>query len=313
MQQPLVSILIPAFNADKTVAMAIKSCLGQTYTNIEILVLNDGSIDYTLDEINKFGKIRIIHHEQNLGIANSRNRLLKEAKGEYIAWLDADDLMAKERIEKQVQYLLKHNTIDIVGSWITTDSKSIAFKKLPVNDALIKAHLWFKNCMVQPSILSKNFYVKEGVFYDSAFDYMEDYELWYRLIKTKNFANVPAFLNKYHMPSSKNIELKLEQYNFEQKLNLLWEIKWRDTNLKIDDKQKQVFQSFLYKFNPLSLSEAKDVKYVLKQLKSDKNTLMIHYYRLLLFTRLTFLKKLLNFDLMFSIIWFPVMKIKHLV
>lgn len=313
MQQPLVSILIPAFNADKTVAMAIKSCLSQTYSNIEILVLNDGSIDYTLDEINKFGKIRIIQHEKNLGIANSRNRLLKEAKGDFVAWLDADDLMTKDRIEKQMNYMLKHPNIDIVGSWITTDSKSIAFKKLPVSNNLIKAHLWFKNCMVQPSILSKNFYVDESVFYDSRFDYMEDYELWYRLIKTKNFANVPEFLNKYHMPSSKNIEQKLEQYNFEEKLNLLWEVKWRDVNIKIEQDQKLVFQSFLYKFNKLSLSETKDVKKVLSLLKNPNNGLMIHYYRLLLFTRLSFVKKLVNIDLLFSVVWYPWMKFKYLV
>jgi glycosyltransferase involved in cell wall biosynthesis len=233
---------MPAFNADSTIAIAIKSCLSQTYANIEILVLNDGSIDYTATEINKFGKIRVINHDQNLGIANSRNRLLKEAKGEFIAWLDADDLMAKDRIEKQMDYLYKHPEIDIVGSWITTDSKTIAYKKLPTKSHLIKSHLWFKNCMVQPSILSRNFYVKEDIYYNSTFDYMEDYELWYRLKSTKNFANVPAFLNKYHMPSTRNIEQKLALYNFETKLNLLWDIKWKSVRANLSPTQKIDFQ-----------------------------------------------------------------------
>ncbi len=313
MQQPLVSILIPAFNADSTVATAIKSCMGQTYTNLEILVLNDGSIDYTLDEIKKFGKIRIIQHEQNLGIANSRNRLLKEAKGVYIAWLDADDTMTKDRIEQQVLYMQKHPAIDIIGSWITTDSKSISFKKLPIDDALIKAHLWFKNCMIQPSILSKNFYVAESIFYNASYDYMEDYEMWYRLIPIKNFGNVPAFLNRYHMPHSKNLEQKLTQYNFEEKLNLLWENKWRDIDSRIDDQQKLVFQTFLYKFNSMNSADSRAVKNVLSVLKNDENKLMIHYYRLLLFTRLSIYEKLINLDLLFSVLWYPTMKLKYLV
>ena len=313
MQQPLVSILIPAFNADRTIAIAIKSCLSQTYTNIEVLVLNDGSIDYTATEINKFEKIRIINHELNLGIASSRNRLLKEAKGEYIAWLDADDTMAKDRIEKQIDYLQKHPEVDVVGSWITTDSKSIAFKKLPTKSNLIKAHLWFKNCMVQPSILSKNFYVAEGVFYNSQYDYMEDYELWYRMSKTKQFGNVPAFLNKYHMPSTRNLEQKLEQYDFETKLNALWEIKWRDMNVDLDATQKRDFQNFLYKFNKVSWSEVRNVKTVLNQVKNKENSLMVHYYRLLLFTRISFFKKLANFHLLFSAVWYPVMKYRYLV
>jgi glycosyltransferase involved in cell wall biosynthesis len=304
---------MPAFNADSTIAIAIKSCLSQTYANIEILVLNDGSIDYTATEINKFGKIRVINHDQNLGIANSRNRLLKEAKGEFIAWLDADDLMAKDRIEKQMDYLQKHPDIDIVGSWITTDSKVIAYKKLPTKSNLIKAHLWFKNCMVQPSILSKNFYVKEAIYYNSNFDYMEDYELWYRLKSTKNFANVPAFLNKYHMPSTRNIEQKLALYNFETKLNLLWDIKWKSVRANLSPTQKIDFQNFLYNFNKVNWKEAANIKLVLSAIKTKENSLMVHYYRLLLFTRISFFKKLRYFSLLFSVVYYPLMKYKYLV
>jgi glycosyltransferase involved in cell wall biosynthesis len=304
---------MPAFNADSTIAIAIKSCLSQTYANIEILVLNDGSIDYTATEINKFGKIRVINHDQNLGIANSRNRLLKEAKGEFIAWLDADDLMAKDRIEKQMDYLQKHPDIDIVGSWITTDSKVIAYKKLPTKSNLIKAHLWFKNCMVQPSILSKNFYVKEAIYYNSNFDYMEDYELWYRLKSTKNFANVPAFLNKYHMPSTRNIEQKLALYNFETKLNLLWDTKWKSVRANLSPTQKIDFQNFLYNFNKVNWKEAANIKLVLSAIKTKENSLMVHYYRLLLFTRISFFKKLRYFSLLFSVVYYPLMKYKYLV
>ncbi len=313
MQQPLVSILIPAFNADRTIASAIKSCTKQTYANIEIIIVNDGSVDYTIDEINKFGKIIFINNASNEGIANSRNKLLKAAKGEYVAWLDADDIMASDRIERQLNFLLKNPTIDIVGSWITTDSKSISFKKIPTGDKLIKAHLWFKNCLIQPSIMSKNFYVKENIFYNSEYDYMEDYELWYRLLKIKKFANIPVFLTKYHMPSSSNIQQKLANYHFEEKLNKLWQIKWNELQTDITDNQKRVLQTFLYKFEKLKWSEVKEVRKIFGLLKNNDNALMIHYYRLLLFTRLPFMKKIANFDLLVSVFWYPAMKIKYLV
>ncbi len=100
----LVSILIPAYNAEKWVGAAIDSALNQTWTNIEIVVVNDGSTDNTLNiaKSYKSGLVNIINQE-NKGSSAARNQALRAAQGDYIQWLDADDLLARDKIELQLK------------------------------------------------------------------------------------------------------------------------------------------------------------------------------------------------------------------
>lgn len=106
---PLVSIIIPAYNSAKYLSEAVNSALNQTYTNIEVIVVNDGSTDDTLQvaESLKGEKLRVFS-QKNKGASAARNRGLKEASGEYIQFLDADDLISAEKIEKQLELLQRH-------------------------------------------------------------------------------------------------------------------------------------------------------------------------------------------------------------
>ena len=108
---PLVSVLIPAYNASKTIERAINSVLNQTYLNYEILVIDDCSTDDTADIIKKFflKKIKFIQNKKNIGEANSRNTLIKNAKGEFLAWLDSDDEWIEKKLEIQIDYMLMNN------------------------------------------------------------------------------------------------------------------------------------------------------------------------------------------------------------
>jgi glycosyltransferase involved in cell wall biosynthesis len=114
----LISVVIPAYNAEKYIAQTLACVLQQTYFNIEIIVGNDGSTDSTLEIVKQFqskdGRIVIDNHE-NLGISKNVNRLVKMAKGEIIVRIDADDLMTIDRVEKQVHYLKEHPEIDFVS------------------------------------------------------------------------------------------------------------------------------------------------------------------------------------------------------
>ncbi|MES2618189.1 MAG: glycosyltransferase family A protein [Bacteroidota bacterium] len=312
MQRPLVSILIPAYNADRTIARTLSSCMNQTYKQVEIIVVDDASTDYTMEVIKRFSNIKLITHTLNEGIAKSRNNLLREAKGKYVVWLDADDEMMHNRIEKQVMFMEYNPTVDIAGTWIYTDSETLPEKKLPTDPALIKAYLWFKNCIVQPSVISRNFYNEENIFYDPEYDYMEDYELWYRLSKTKVIANIPEHLTIYDLPTLEKISVKHERYEFEKKLNMLWELKWKDVNIDVNDYQKKLFQDFLYKFNRLKGKEVVELRRLLKQIKNNDNKLMIHFYSLLLYVRLGGWDKLKNFDLFLSTVYYPKMKKMYL-
>ena len=123
--KPKVSIIIPLYNQKKYIGEAIKSVLDQTYSNIEIIVVNDGSTDDPFPVIQKFIKrIRLIN-QKNYGLAEARNTGIKAAEGEYIQFLDADDLLQKNKLSRQIEFSLKQNA-DITYcevDWLFDDSK----------------------------------------------------------------------------------------------------------------------------------------------------------------------------------------------
>ena len=104
--QPLVSILIPAFNAERFIAETIESALGQTWRRKEIIVVDDGSTDRTLALAKDFGSRTVsVITQANLGAAAARNKAFSRAQGDYIQWLDADDLLAPDKIANQIRAL----------------------------------------------------------------------------------------------------------------------------------------------------------------------------------------------------------------
>ena len=107
---PLVSVLMPAFNAEKHIAQAIESILQQTYSHFELLILDDGSTDRTKEIIDQFDDGRIVRIDltENQGLVRARNQLVAAAKGKYIAFLDADDIALPNRLQLQVSFL-RHN------------------------------------------------------------------------------------------------------------------------------------------------------------------------------------------------------------
>lgn len=114
-EMPLISVLIPTYNYGKFIGKCIDSVLKQTYKNIEIIVVDDGSTDNTKDVVSKFPKVKY-YWQDNKGVSVARNKLLKAAKGEYIAFIDADDYWAETKLEKQLEYLKEHTDKDMVFS-----------------------------------------------------------------------------------------------------------------------------------------------------------------------------------------------------
>lgn len=109
--EPLVSIITPAYNAEKYIAKTLDSALNQTYKNIEIIVVNDCSTDRTLEIINEYAKndsrVKAYSNEKNLRVAKTRNFAISKATGKYIAFLDADDIWDLNKLEKQIAFMEK--------------------------------------------------------------------------------------------------------------------------------------------------------------------------------------------------------------
>ena len=114
--QPKVSILIPCYNAEQWVGQAIESALAQTYLNKEIIVVDDGSTDRRLEVIQRFGEAVRWETSSNKGGNAARNRMLELSTGEWLQYLDADDYLQADKVEKQIQHLSQYPRADIIYS-----------------------------------------------------------------------------------------------------------------------------------------------------------------------------------------------------
>lgn len=180
---PLVSAIIPAYNAEKTIEDCINSIINQTYNNIEIIVVNDGSTDSTINILNRLTtKIKnlTIFTISNSGPSKARNLGIQHAHGEYIAFLDSDDKWLPDKINMQVNYLINNPSIAVLGCKASI-GKSI---KLNDNKKLIKISplkMLLKNHYSTPCVI-----IKKGVLekyqFNIARKYAEDYLLWLTIV-----------------------------------------------------------------------------------------------------------------------------------
>ncbi|WP_052169724.1 glycosyltransferase family A protein [Pseudobutyrivibrio ruminis] len=185
MSNPKVSVIMPAYNAEKFIEKTINSILNQTYTDFELLIIDDCSTDNTMDVVRRIkdNRIRIINNKTNQGIAKSRNIGLANAKGEYIALMDNDDLTVVDRFEKEVCYLENHPEIGAVGgNVITIDSRDNQISdcaKMINNPQYLWLDIVFQCPMANSSTIFRKSTLenKKICFHDNMLG-MEDYRFW---------------------------------------------------------------------------------------------------------------------------------------
>ena len=185
MPSGLVSCIIPVFNGEKYVAETIESVIKQTYANIEIIVVNDGSIDNTLAELRPFRKQISLYIQPNLGQSAARNTGLKMAQGEYISFLDADDLWDSEKTQLQMDYLTANPSIlacfaHVRNFWIPELQSE---KEQLEREGLIKFIHPFSLC----TFLAKRCVFEQVGDFKTELSYGEDSDLFARL-KEANLA-----------------------------------------------------------------------------------------------------------------------------
>lgn len=205
---PLISVIIPCYNAEKFVENAVRSIIRQSYQNLEILVIDDCSIDKTSEILQSLEKedqrIIYIRNEINLKLAKTLNKAISLSKGEYIARMDSDDISFPDRLEKQLIFLLQNPEIDIVGANIQHINeyghilKYRSYMPTTHNDIMVKS-AW-KSVMNHPSILAKASFFIDLDGFNEYLPYAEDYELWIRALqKGKKFANLSEILLYYRI------------------------------------------------------------------------------------------------------------------
>lgn len=197
MKEPLVSILLPAYNAENFIVKAITSITEQSYSNLEIIVINDGSTDATEEKINSINddRIKLIRNEVNLGLIETLNKGIDICTGKYIARMDADDISAPTRIELQVRKMEESSIFGICGTWFETYKREEFYKSSKYNTAnddiqihqLYQIHLCHGTAIFRKEVL-------ENFKFDADYSHAEDFELWSRMKKRYQMTNIPQVL-----------------------------------------------------------------------------------------------------------------------
>ena len=215
---PRVSVLLPTFNSEEYILDTVYSLLEQDYPNFEILVVNEyGSDDRTVECLQLFNdsRIRILQNNKKMGLAESLNRGLREAVGEYVARADADDVYPKNRLSKQVAFLDEHEDIAVCGSWQRHFGKRNLVHMPPATPEEMQASLLFKCEVCHSTIMLRREVFKQfNLWYDSAY-LSEDYELWTRAVEHIKFATIPEIFGEYRWNGDNITAKKMTQLDLE--------------------------------------------------------------------------------------------------
>lgn len=203
---PSVTVFMAAYNASKYIEVAVKSILNQTYQDFELLIVNDGSTDDTSEILESFKdeRIRIINNLENKGLTYTRNIALQEARGQFIAIMDSDDISYPNRLAIQIDAFKDKPDLALYGGqakMIDENQKEIGFiKESETNPNLLKVKLLFHNTFVHSSVMIRTSVFREFGGYQEPF--AEDYDLFLRIAQKYAVGNSSEFVIAYRWHGS---------------------------------------------------------------------------------------------------------------
>ena len=205
-KKPIISVIIPVYNTEKYIDDCLNSVIHQTFSDIEIICINDCSTDNSLQILKKYAlqdnRISIISHQQNLGCVFSKNEGIKQAKGEFIYPFDSDDIIKPDTLEKLYNAII-NNLGDIISCDVMLFSKKNKKLSLPYPTIY---NLASQNCIINSSLFRKTDFLQlDGDGYDSYFNNgLEDYDLWLNFVfrHNKRIYRIPEILYFYRIKST---------------------------------------------------------------------------------------------------------------
>ena len=236
MYRPKVSVTVVTYNAEKYVNYAIQSVLEQTFDDFELIIVDDGSTDRTWEVLQSFKDSRILLLQKEHNYITSLNCAQQLARGEYIARMDADDIMHPQRLSIQIAAMERKKEIDICATWakcFDNQNKVVASKKGKIISPL--KELFQENFICHPStIIRKSFWDKHNLKYEAEHIYAEDYRLWLlSALKGVTFYIIPQVLHFYRI-HNKQVSLLRQQQQAKASVNIRERI--IEEKLRIDPK-----------------------------------------------------------------------------
>lgn len=272
---PLVSVLMPVYNAAQYVQESIDSILNQTYTNIEFLIYNDGSTDNSAAIVqaaaDKDPRIVFYDSNANSGYVSHLNAGLRQAKGKYIARLDADDVAHLERLALQVSYMEAHPAVGLCGSAVRMfGSEGETIVNLPEDDSVIRLTMCLQNAFFHPAVtLRRSVLLKHNLQY--RLDYMptEDYRLWCEMSAVTQLHNLPQVLLNYRIHPH-----QISRRQTERGQRITGQIRQEQMaqfGIVFNDEQRQAFEllNAARNYPHLKLSEYQKISKFIQQLYSQ--------------------------------------------
>ena len=201
-----ISVLLPVYNGELFLKGAIESILTQNFGDFEFIIVDDGSTDGSRRIIRRYERsdrrIKMIAHSSNMGLAESLNHGLWEARGQYIIRMDQDDQAFAHRLQTQYMFMITRPDVVVAGSYIFQMGKSREkdrLVKFPTDSLEIKQRLKDENCICHPSVIFDRKRIVDLGGYYTKYRNAEDYDLWLRAAKKYSLANIPIGLIRYRV------------------------------------------------------------------------------------------------------------------
>jgi glycosyltransferase involved in cell wall biosynthesis len=216
-----VSVLMPAYNAEKYIDEAIQSVVNQSLKDWELVVVNDGSLDGTWSKIqvwmSKDRRVKGFNNDKNIGLCRTLNRGIAMCSYEYIARLDSDDCMLETRLQMQSDFLDSNIGVGIVGGGMYVCDEYMYSKNergYPLSHETILSKLFYYSPFCHPAVMYRKSKVIEAGLYNVVMSPAEDIDLWFRLLKVTKGANLDEVLIKYRILSSSESQSKARFQEF---------------------------------------------------------------------------------------------------
>lgn len=203
--KPTISVVMSVYNGQIYLPTAIESILSQTFADFEFIIVDDGSIDNSLDIIREYsvkdGRISIVINMENIGLAMSLNKGINLAQGKYIARMDADDISVSDRFAKQTAFLENNTKVFALGGsviYMDEGGKLGRLGKYPLRPEQIKWYRYFGNPLSHPSVMfRRELFSEYGIQYDEMLETTQDFRLWMQISQKFQIANLPDVLIHY--------------------------------------------------------------------------------------------------------------------
>ena len=223
----VISVLLPVYNEFDYVDITVGSVLSQTFSDFELLLIDDSENSEMNDKLisiaNSDSRIKLLKNDKNIGLISSLNRGIREAKGKYIARIDADDIMNIDRLQMQVDFLEKNKSVVIVGSGcniIDEDGKFQKYVSPILDERKIESIGCFRNPFFHPTVTIRKNILDDVGGYDPTWSHIEDMELWLRILSKGNGVNLDVPLIDYRVHSN-SVTTKFNRFQRKQAVKLI--------------------------------------------------------------------------------------------